>query len=106
MMILIQSAKAFARQRSKKSLYEFLHTEYSEINEPFQEFYEYYAQNVDNSLNKNYVSRALTALGLKTAMKKIKQNQDGESISRKQKCTMMLSATKDELSEIFRKNGY
>ena len=87
-------------------LYEFLCTEYSEINEPFQEFYEYYAQNVDNPLNKNYVSRALTALGLKTAMKKIKQNQDGEIINRKLKCTMMLSATKDELSEIFRKNGY
>jgi hypothetical protein len=87
-------------------LYEFLRTEYPEINEPFQEFYEYYAQNVDNPLNKNYVSRALTALGLKTAMKKIKQNQDGESIGRKLKCTMMLSATKDELSEIFRKNGY
>ena len=87
-------------------LYEFLRTEYSEINEPFQEFYEYYTQNVDNPLNKNYVSRALTALGLKTAMKKIKQNQDGESIGRKQKCTMMLLATKDELSEIFRKNGY
>jgi len=48
----------------------------------------------------------LTALGLKTAMKKIKQNQDGESIGRKLKCTMMLLATKDELSEIFRKNGY
>jgi len=87
-------------------LYEFLRTEYSEINEPFQEFYEYYAQNVDNPLNKNYVSRALTALGLKTAMKKIKQNQYGKSIGRKQKCTMMLLATKDELSEIFRKNGY
>ena len=51
-------------------LYEFLRTEYSKINEPFQEFYEYYAQNVDNPLNKNYVFRALTALGLKTAMKK------------------------------------
>ena len=87
-------------------LYEFLRTEYSEINEPFQEFYEYYAQNVDNLLNKNYVSRALNALGLKTAMKKIKQIQDGESISGKLKCTMILSATKDELSEIFRKNGY
>ena len=60
-------------------LYEFLRTEYPEINEPFQEFYEYYAQNVDNPLNKNYVSRALTALGLKTAMKKIKQNQDGKA---------------------------
>ena len=27
----------------ESSLYEFLYTEYSEINEPFQEFYEYYA---------------------------------------------------------------
>src|SRR5437763_15508674 len=33
-------------------LYEFLRTEYPEINEPFQEFYEYYAQNVDNPLIK------------------------------------------------------
>ena len=87
-------------------LYEFLRTQYPEINEPFQEFYEYYTQDVDNPLNKNYVSRALNALGLKTAMKKIKQIQDGESIGGKLKCTMMLSATKDELSEIFRKNGY
>ena len=85
-------------------LYEFLRTEYPEINEPFQEFYEYYAENVDNPLNKNYVSRALNALGLKTAMKKIKQIQDGGKGTLK--CTMMLSATKDELSEIFRKNGY
>ena len=63
----------------ESSLYEFLHTEYPKINEPFQKFYEYYTQNVDNPLNKNYVSRALTALGLKTAMKKIKQIQDGKA---------------------------
>jgi hypothetical protein len=94
--------KGFLLDKDPESpLYEFLRTEYPEINEPFQEFYEYYAHNVDNPLNKNYVSRALTALGLKTAMKKIKQNQDGGKL----KCTMMLSATKDELSEIFRKNG-
>ena len=86
-------------------LYEFLRIQYPEINEPFQEFYEYYAQDVDNPLNKNYVSRALNALGLKTAMKKIKQIQDGESSGGKLKCTMMLSAIKDELFEIFRKNG-
>ena len=99
--------KSFLLGKDPESpLYEFLRTEYPEINEPFQEFYEYYAQNVDNPLNKNYVSRALTALGLKTAMKKIKQKQDGKSIGRKQKCTIMLLATKDELSEIFRKNGY
>src|SRR5207248_11037182 len=37
---------------SESPLYEFLRTEYPEINEPFQEFYECYAQNIDNSLNK------------------------------------------------------
>ena len=82
--------------------FRFLCIKYPEINEPFQEFYKYYTQNVDNLLNKNYISRALTGLGLKTAMKKIKQNQDG----RKLKCIIMLLATKDELFEIFRKNGY
>src|SRR5205085_10821442 len=87
---------------SESPLYEFLRTEYSEINEPFQEFYEYYAQNVDNPLNKNYVSQALTILSLKIVIKKIKQNQDGGKL----KCTKMLLAIKDELSEIFRKNGY
>ena len=98
-------SKGFLLGKDPESpLYEFLRTEYSEINEPFQEFYEYYAQNVDDPLNKNYVSRALTALGLKTAMKKIKQIQDGGKGTLK--CTMMLLATKDELSEIFRKNGY
>ena len=60
-------------------LYEFLRTEYPEINEPFQEFYEYYAQNVNNPLNKNYVSRALAALGLKTAMKKISKIKMGKA---------------------------
>ena len=48
-------SKSFLLDKDPESpLYEFLRTEYSEINEPFQEFYEYYAE---NPLNKNYVSR-------------------------------------------------
>lgn len=81
-------------------LYNFLHSEYSAgINESFHDFYNNYASNVDNPLNKNHVSRALTALGLKPAVKKIKY--DG-----KPKCVMFIYITKEELSEIFRKNGY
>jgi hypothetical protein len=76
-----------------------LHFEYSEIDETFHEFYDKYASNIDNPLNKNHVSRALIALGLKPTVRKIKY--DG-----KPKCVVFLYATKEELSEIFRKNGY
>lgn len=80
-------------------VYQFLHSIYSEINEPFHDFYDNYASNVDNPLSKNHVSRALTALGLKPAVKKIKHND-------KPKCIMFICATKEELANIFRKNGY
>ena len=80
-------------------VYQFLHSVYSEIDEPFHDFYNNYASNVDNSLSKNHVSRALTALGLKPAVKKIKHND-------KPKCVMFICATKEELADIFRKNGY
>jgi hypothetical protein len=79
-------------------LYKFLKSEYLDINETFNEFYQNYAGNVDTPLNKNQVSRVLSALGLKTEMKKVVR--DG-----KPKCTIMLCATNDELSEIFQKNG-
>ena len=80
-------------------LYRFLQSNYSEINETFTEFYENYVQTTDTPLGKNSVSRALNALGLKSVMKKL--NIPG----RKPKCCMVLYATKDELSEIFRKNN-
>src|SRR4051794_39727479 len=82
-------------------LYNFLHSEYTDINESFHEFYENYASNIDNPLNKNHVSRALIALGLKPAVRKIKY--DGRQAP---KCVVFLYATREELSEIFRKNGY
>jgi hypothetical protein len=81
-------------------LYKFLRSNYPDINETFHDFYENYAQNVDNPLNSNHVARALSALGLKNTMKKI--YQEGRI-----KCTMVLGATKEELAEIFRRNfGY
>nr|CAG8606585.1 4203_t:CDS:2 [Entrophospora candida] len=43
-------------------LYKFLKDKYFGINENFLKFYDNYANNTDNPLNKNQVSRALTAL--------------------------------------------
>ena len=80
-------------------LYDFLRLNYTEIDETFQEFYDNYAQNVDNPLNKNHVSRALNALGIKPIMKKIKSED-------KTKCVIVIYKTPTELSEILRKNGY
>ena len=48
--------------------YKFLKDEYFDINESFTKFYDNYANSTDNPLNKNQVSRALTALGLKTVI--------------------------------------
>jgi hypothetical protein len=93
-----QTKGTLLEDNPESPLYNFLHSEYSEIDEPFHEFYDKYASNVNNPLNKNHVSRALIALGLKPTVRKIKY--DGKS-----KCVVFLYATKEELSEIFRKNG-
>lgn len=82
----------------EKQLYKYLQSNYSNINETFTTFYENYARDIENPLTKNKVSRALSALGLKTVMKKVICNS-------KPKCTIMITATKDELSELLYKNG-
>jgi len=78
--------------------YKFLKDEYFDINESFSKFYDNYANSTDNPLNKNQVSRALTALGLKTVITREKHNGKWCSI-------VIIHASKDELSEIFQKNG-
>jgi len=80
-------------------LYDFLHSNYSDINTSFHDLYDNYCQNVDNPLNKNHVSRALSAFGIKPAMKKVLVNEVP-------KCTMLLHVPEGELAELFRKNGY
>ena len=70
----------------------------SGINETFGEFYQNYFSSINNPMNKNQVSRALSALGLKTEMKKIVRDN-------KPKSSIVVCATQDELSEILRKNG-
>src|SRR5579859_2285362 len=52
-------------------LYDFLHSNYSDISSSFHDFYDCYCQDVDNPLNKNHVSRALSAFSIKPAMKKV-----------------------------------
>lgn len=86
------------RDDEEMGLYKFLQSNYPDINETFNEFYQQYAGSVYNPLNKNRVSRALSALGLKTEMKKVIRDE-------KPKCTIMICASNDELTKIFRKNG-
>ena len=78
--------------------YKFLKNEYFEINETFTKFYNNYVDSVDNPLGKNQVSRAFTALGLKTLIAREKHNGKWRSL-------VIVRASKDELSEIFQKNG-
>ena len=78
--------------------YKYLKDEYFDINESFSKFYDNYANSVDSPLNKNQISRALTALGLKTVIMRKKHNGKWCSI-------VMINASEDELSEIFQKNG-
>lgn len=84
-------------------LYEFVRLNYysanCELSESFHDFYDNYCMNIDNPLNRNHVSRALNAFGIKTIMKKVKIN--GEP-----KCTIWLDISKEELADAFRRNGY
>jgi hypothetical protein len=93
------SAKGSNFDDPERPVYEFLQSNYPDINETFQEFYNKYAHNTDKPLSKNYVSRALNALGIKAVMKKLRTNDN------KPKCFMVLYKTKEELSEILRNNS-
>jgi hypothetical protein len=79
--------------------YAFLKDNYAEINVSFATLYNNYIHSVDDDhpLNKNQVSRALSVLGLKMVMVKEKHNNKWKSI-------VMVRASEDRLSEIFRKN--
>lgn len=78
--------------------YKFLKNEYFDINETFTNLYNNYVNSIDDPLSKNQVSRAFTALGLKTLIAREKHNSKWKSL-------VIVRASKDELSEIFRKNG-
>ena len=47
---------------SETTLYNFLWSNYPDINKTFHEFYNNYAQNIVNPLNSNHVAQALSAL--------------------------------------------
>ncbi|RHZ83558.1 hypothetical protein Glove_91g111 [Diversispora epigaea] len=79
----------------EKHLYKYLQSNYSDINETFTTFYENYTQNIAQTpFSKNKVSRALSALGLKTIMKKV-------VIDNKPKCVIMISATHNNIRKFF-----
>lgn len=82
----------------ENELYKFLLENHSAIDTPFGEFYDSYSHWTENPISKNRVSRALSAFGLKSVMKKIMCNG-------KMKCTMVLSATEEEIAKLREKNG-
>lgn len=79
--------------------YEYIRSSYSSIYETFTDFYDKYACAMNEPLNKNQISRLLTALGLRTTVKKV-NTPDGKS-----KCCVFLNVPEDKLSETFKKNG-
>lgn len=83
--------------KGEMHLYKFLQSNYPSIDEPFSKFYERYTESIPDPMTKNCVSRALSAFGLKSIMKRI--------ICDKAKCTMVLCASQEELSELFRRNA-
>jgi len=96
---LEQSGKMLlSNDQPESHVYEFLYSNYSEIDETFHDFYDTYSQFLDKPLTRNHVSRALNALGIKPIMKKIK-------FEGRNKCAMVLYADNNDLSEIFIKNG-
>jgi hypothetical protein len=91
---------SYISNAKEAELYKFLQLTYQDsIDELFANFYDCYAQNVDEPFNKNRVSRALTAFGLKPTMKKT-------LVDGKRSSCIKICATKEELAEVFRKNGF
>jgi hypothetical protein len=84
----------------EKAVYRLLYDSWKDtgINEPFAVFYDIYAERIDNPLSKNCVSRALSALGLKTKMVRLR-------VDEKEKSVISIQASAEELQDIFRKNG-
>jgi hypothetical protein len=78
--------------------YEYIQSSYSSIYETFTDFYDKYAYAMNEPLNKNQISRLLTALGLRTTVKKV-NTPDGKS-----KCCVFLNVSEDKLSETLKKN--
>ena len=90
----------FVTDTDEVQLYQFLQAEYTgDINETFTDLYNRYCEYVNMPLNKNRVSRVLSAFGLKTVMKKVLRNN-------KQTCAIMVCAKAEEISELMYKNGF
>ena len=88
----------------EKELYQFLRTGYPEgIDEPFAVFYEKYKAS-EGTMNKNYVSRALSAIGIRSKMSRVKATNS--SGVRYLKSTMVLQVSEEELRDTFSQIGY
>lgn len=92
---LLEQLAILGKDSGELPLYRFLSDKYSEtgIDEPFTVFYEAYTQSIENPMTKNFVSRALGAIGLKAKMVRI----DFEG---RKKSAMVLKASEEELCQL------
>ena len=94
----------FIHDTKEVELYQFLKSIYYDDKEDpamattFTDFYDNYCQYIDVPLNKNRVSRALSAFGLKPVLKKV-------VVDNKRTSCIMIYADKDKLSSLLRTNG-
>ncbi|GBB91336.1 hypothetical protein RclHR1_18570005 [Rhizophagus clarus] len=97
---LLKQINGLDRDIKEKALYRLLFDLYAEegINEPFAVFYDIYCDRANNPLSKNFVSCALKALDLVTKMSRI-------VVDGREKSIISINATRQELLELFRKNG-
>jgi hypothetical protein len=98
---LLEQLAILGKDSGELLLYKFLNDTYSEtgIDEPFTTFYEAYTRWIEdgdepgNPMTKNFVSRALGAIGLKAKMVRV----DFEG---RKKSAMVLKASKEELCQL------
>jgi hypothetical protein len=81
----------------EKALYQHLYNFYAKegIDEPFTEFYQNYIFHIGEPMTKNFVSRALGAIGLKSKMVRI-------DFERRKKSAMVLKFSGEEVCEAIR----
>lgn len=98
---LFEQINILPNSAGEKDLYDFLRISYPHgIDEPFSVFYDKYCVGRGiQVMHKNYVSRALGAIGLKTKIGSIKiTDQEVQRI----KSTMFIRATGEELQNLFK----
>ena len=99
---LLEQINIVGNDQGEKNLYRFLQDNYQNgLDEPFSVFYNKYRDSLqegDACKSKNFVSRALDAIGIKARMSTILVD---EGLGQRKKCAMILRVSAEELYDIF-----